>query len=161
MVNSVPHYSWVVSRALLLTSQADFNLVTFEQWAAFHGSSPDSVIKTSSVFVLFMRHTSCPVLLLYRKLFNYRLLKHSETTRLAACKGTCWLRAATCSCVILRGGNRTLVGHSAFLLIECHRSQPDESVNVNRSRCSICSLKKSDKDEQPVQCRKCQGDLHI
>lgn len=48
-----------------------------------------------------------------------------------------------------------------FLHIECHRSQPDEFVNVIGPRCSICSSERSDKDEQPAQRRKCQGDLHI
>lgn len=59
-------------------------------------------------------------------------------------------------------GNRPLVVHvEVFLLIECHHSQPDEFVNVNRSLCPIRSSVKCDKDQQPMQRRKCQGDLHI
>lgn len=58
-------------------------------------------------------------------------------------------------------------GVEVFLLIECHHSQPDEFVNVNRSLCPIRSSVKYEKD-QPSQWQKMSrrpsylnGSLHL
>lgn len=75
---------------------------------------------------------------------------------------TCWWFKAICSCYTQSWRNKLAVGYlEVFLLIECHFSQPEKFVNVNRSCFSICSLEKCDKDEQPTQCGKCQGRFHI
>lgn len=51
LVNYVAHYSWLLSRASIGIEGADFNLVTFEQWAPSGGSfgRPDNVVTKPSV----------------------------------------------------------------------------------------------------------------
>lgn len=154
LVNYVAHYSWLLSRVVGLEG-ADFNLVTVEQWAPSGGSSsggsPDDVLKPSGCSV-------SPLLFTFAEDAVVTDFRGTSETTLPVKVEVCLFKAITRSCAVETGPWRDVeVSH----LMECHHSQPAEFVNVNRSRCPICSSAKHDEDQQPTQCRKCQGDLHI
>lgn len=154
LVNYVAHYSWLLSRVVGLVG-TDFNLVTVERWAPSGGSGgrPDDVVKPSgcrvSPLLTFFTFSEDAVVTDFRE--------KSEITPPVKVE-VCLFKAITCSCAVETGPWRDV---EVFLLIECHHSQPAEFVNVNRSLCPTCSSAKHDKDQQPTQCIKCQGDLHI